>query len=591
MADRGQPGGASDLVEFARSYLRGGRAKLAGVICLETILMSITGVGLLMILPLLGLLGMGKGPSDNPLWRAVQDSLASIGLNLTLESGLGLFIVVVTLRAVLGWRRNTWQVDVEQEFQLSMRVGLYEALSRTELYRLQQLRTSEFIQSTQVEIRQAQRAANIMFRLLSQVLNLAAYFVVAMVLSVEMTLFAVACGVVGALILVPLVVRTHTLSKQQVQVRARMLSNLMEHVQGARTARVLGLTDKFVEDFRQRCREAAVGYSHLARLSSGSTLAFEVVAVVLLAGFVYVGLTFFDVEASVFVVLLIIFARIFPTIGDLQGQVQQFVSHLPSFRHYRELLQDLQRHEEALPEFGDESQLTMHRSLALDQVSFGYDPDEPAVLENVSLTIEKGALTAIGGESGAGKSTLADIAAGLLPPRSGRVLLDDQPLSDRQRVVWRREVGVVPQEGFLFDDSVRNNLLCVKREATDEELWAVLDTVNARAFVEARAGGLDGVVGERGGLLSGGERQRLSIARALLRHPQLLVLDEPTNNLDEASERALFDVLENLKRQTTLLVISHDQRILERADRRFQLANGQLVPGPERERLRSGRTA
>ena len=158
MASLFQLGSGNELFEFARSYLSGGRVKLVGVVLLDTVLMSITGVGLLMILPLLGLLGMGEGHSDNPIWQTVQSTLRSVGLNLTLEVGLALFVAIIVLRAGLGWRRDTWQTDVEQQFQMSMRIELYETLSRTELYRLQQLRTSQFIQSTQVEIRQAQRA-------------------------------------------------------------------------------------------------------------------------------------------------------------------------------------------------------------------------------------------------------------------------------------------------------------------------------------------------------------------------------------------------------------------------------------------------
>ena len=199
------------------------------------------------------------------------------------------------------------------------------------------------------------------------------------------------------------------------------------------------------------------------------------------------------------------------------------------------------------------------------------------ILTDASLTIKKGSLTAIRGPSGAGKSTLADIAAGLLPTRKGRVLLDGQPLDERSRILWRREVAVVPQESFLFDESVRRNLLCVKPDATEQELWAVLEMVNSRVFVETRKGKLDSPVGERGILLSGGERQRLSLARALLREPQLIILDEPTNNLDRASELALFEVLENLKRKTTLLVISHDRSILERADHVLQLDKGVII--------------
>ena len=135
---------------------------------------------------------------------------------------------------------------------------------------------------------------------------------------------------------------------------------------------------------------------------------------------------------------------------------------------------------------------------------------------------------------------------------------------------------MVPQDSFLFDDTIRANLQCAKPEAIEQDLWDVLDAVKARAFVESRGSGLDSTVGERGGLLSGGERQRICIARALLRDPQLLVLDEPTNNLDEESESALLEILQELKQEATLIVVSREKRILRCADRVFELEDGMI---------------
>jgi ATP-binding cassette subfamily C protein len=288
------------------------------------------------------------------------------------------------------------------------------------------------------------------------------------------------------------------------------------------------------------------------------------------------------------VVLLIIFIRIFPSIGLFQNQVQEFAGLIPSFRHYRSLLADLKRHEEAPMDEGEGPRLQLRQRFELRNVSIGYGDGKP-VLRNASMLIEKGTLTSLGGHSGAGKSTLADVATGLLAPQFGGLYLDGRLLDETERLRWRRETSVVPQECFLFDDTIRGNLLCVKPDATEEELWQVLESVNSREFVAAREHGLDAPVGERGNLLSGGERQRISIARALLRSPQLLVLDEPTNNLDRDSERALLDVLENLKTKTTLLVISHDQDILDRADRVFHLKDG--VVTASRDRSNVGRAA
>jgi ATP-binding cassette subfamily C protein len=575
--DASHAAGMMDLARFAKTYFEGGRLKLVAVLVLQIVLTSITGISLLLILPLLGLLGFGPGGSDNVLVVQLSAALDRFGLKLTLETGLAVFVCAICARAVLEWRRATWQVEVEQAFQTSLRGQLYETLARTELYWLQRLRTSEFIQATQSEIRRAQEAVNALFQLFAQALNLAAYFVVALLLSVWMTLFAVVGGGLAALIMLPLVRRTHTLSRQQIRIRSGMIHNLIEHIQGLRTARSLDLTDRFVADYRRRSSQVAGNVIQLTRLSAFSTLIFEFVAVLLLAAVVYAGLTRFAVEAARFVVLIVVFNRIFPAIGQLQLQIQRFVSLVPSFRHYRELLDDLQGHEESVPGPAGEPAPRLQQTLELRDVTFSYHALENAALRDVSLRIERSALTVIGGQSGAGKSTLVDIATGLLPPGTGGLYLDGKRLTDRERVLWRRETALVPQESFLFDDSIRANLLCVRPGATEPELWAVLDAVNCRAFVEARHGGLDSAVGERGVLLSGGERQRISIARALLRHPQLLVLDEPTNNLDKESVAALLDILEKLKSQATLLVVSHDPRVIQRADRVFMLEGGELL--------------
>ena len=566
-----------DFLVFAKSYFAHGRLRLVGVLVLEMLLKSIHGAGLLLILPLLGLLGIGSEGKESALWERFNTFLNKGGLHLNLETGLLLFIGVIAFRAILFWVKRYWQVDVEQKFQMSLRTRVYEALAHTEMDYLQNLRFSEFVQAAQIEIRNAQRAASALLQIFSDLLNLVLYFSVALILSVEMTFFAVLCGGTGALVLLPYARQTHRVSRRQIRHRFSMLDNFLEHIQGMRMARTLGLTDRFIEDFRERNQAVTGGYIEITRLSARAGSIFQIISAVLLASIVYAGLVLLDVESARLLVLLAIIARTFPMIGRLQIQVQEFISLNPSFRHYLDFVEKLEKNQETPPLAEDGPGLVMHQSLELRNVSFRYQTSKTPALKNISLTIEKSAFNAIGGHSGAGKSTLADIATGLVSPQEGELRLDGKLLSRADHIRWRRETGVVPQESFLFNDTVRANLLCVNPEATDEQLWEVLEAVNSRGFVESSPEKLDRLVGERGSLISSGERQRLSIARALLRKPQLLVLDEPTNNLDEASESALFEILEKLSKETTLLVVSHDQRLLERSDRLFMLENGVLV--------------
>ena len=214
--------------------------------------------------------------------------------------------------------------------------------------------------------------------------------------------------------------------------------------------------------------------------------------------------------------------------------------------------------------------------IELDHATFSYTDGVP-VLRDVSLTAPAGTTTALVGSSGSGKSTLVSLVMAFNRPQKGRVLVDGRDLATLKLADYRRQLGVVLQENFLFDGSIASNISFARRHATRAEVEAVSRIAHCDEFVQGFPDGYDTVVGERGVKLSGGQRQRVAIARAVLANPRILILDEATSSLDSESESMIQDGLRALRRGRTTLVIAHRLSTIQSADQIVVLEHGQIV--------------
>ena len=222
-------------------------------------------------------------------------------------------------------------------------------------------------------------------------------------------------------------------------------------------------------------------------------------------------------------------------------------------------------------------------SIALENVSFKYEDD--LVLKNFTIKVEKGKTVALVGQSGSGKSTIANLVTRFYDVNEGKITIDGQDIRDLTKHSLRNLMGLVTQDSILFNDTVKNNILLGKENASDDEIIEALKIANAWEFVKDLSNGIDTNIGDSGNKLSGGQKQRLSIARAVLKNPPIMILDEATSALDTESERAVQIALENMMKNRTSIVIAHRLSTIKNADTIVVMQKGEIVEQGKHQEL------
>jgi ATP-binding cassette subfamily C protein len=361
------------------------------------------------------------------------------------------------------------------------------------------------------------------------------------------------------------------------------MNSTTQFLGGLKLAISQNLQATFVVEFEKTSHELARRHIDYIKERTYSRVALATLSALLGAMAVLVGFGALNISPPVLITLLLVLTRMSGPAAQIQQAVGQLAYDLPAYEKLRELEEELA----AIP-----------REEALEYSAAKF-PDGPIVFENVSfhhahadgspeswsehgvcnldLAIARGEFIGLTGSSGAGKSTFCDLLVGLFPPQSGKILLGNTVLDGATLVAWRAQVSYVSQDPFLFHDTIRRNLSWVNPQAAEEDLWAALTIAGAEVLVRRMKGGLDTMVGERGTLISGGERQRIALARAIVRKPRLLVLDEATSAIDIAGERNVIDRVLTIRPRPTIVMIAHRGESLALCDRVLRLEAGHLV--------------
>lgn len=560
------------LNELARSTSPGARGRAIAAVLLAG---ATDGIGLLLLAPLID--AMDAAAPRGTVAIEVSRLLAVIGLSPSLPVLLAVFVGLVVVRGwIIRWREIAL-TRLRLDFTAALRQRLHRAIAAADWLCLLRERTADFTKTLTADIDRIANGTHFCLRLPA----LAFLGVVQIAIALAIAPWPSAALLVGGggafLLLHRYFGGVDGLGVESARTARTAAIVIGEFVNGLKLvkshdaqAHHIAIFDKLAE--RQRALALA-----FARTTASHRIAFQIGAAVALSGFIYVESAIEHLARAELLVTIVIFARLTPLLSELQQGWQLFLHMLPVFGEMQALRDRCEAAAEKCVESGSE-RLTLRRELRLSRVCFRHGKDRgDDTLANIDLVIPAQSITAIVGPSGGGKSTIADMMIGLLMPDSGEVLLDGMKLTGAMVPAWRRNIAYVPQDNFLFNETVRDNLLWACPSAGDDDLRHVLALTAADGFVAALPDGLDTVVGERGVRLSGGERQRIALARALLRRPTLLVLDEATNALDNETEHAVQSAIERLRGTLTIVMISHRHSSLRLADRIFVVDEGRII--------------
>ncbi len=568
------------VLVFARAY----PARTAVMLVCLLLAGVAEGVSVSSALPLIGLAagpGAAGAPAAAPDAAGVGWYVSSAVRSLGAEPTPGVLLMLLgtgmIVRAGLVLLANKQVGYTVAHMATDLRLALIRAVLRSRWQYYVHQPIGIFANAVASEARRASEAYLRATSLVALLIQAAVYVAVGFLVSWPATLVALLATAVIVTGLNRLVHAARRAGARQTTVTRTLLRRLTDALQSVKPLKAMGrealvgpMLEAETRQLDRALRREVLSKQGIQALQDPLMIAF-------LATGLYAAQTRLALPLATVVMLAVVCGRIVAALGQAQKEFQRMVASESAFWSLQATIEQAQGAHEQSAGTGIP---TLQRAVALRDVRFAYDGD--AVLNATSLIVRAGELTAIIGPSGAGKTTVADLIIGLLQPQAGAVLIDDVPLQACDQRRWRALIGYVPQETFLLHDSVSLNVTLGDPDLSVADVEAALQAAGAWDFVAALPQGIDTIVGERGLRISGGQRQRIALARALVRRPQLLILDEATAALDPATEAEVCGTLRQLTGAMTILAVCHQGPLVDVADHVYRVDAGSITPVLER---------
>lgn len=490
---------------------------------------------------------------------------------------LFLYLVVSILEGVLRRYNLIATTAIKAGFCRHLSDQFYRAFANAKWLAIIKMRRSDIANALTNELKTIDMGTQVFLQSISIVPTAVFQIMLSFIISPYVTLFAILAGLIFFYLLKPINKKLGNLADSVNSILKDTLSDVNEHLSGIKEVKSYGAESTHIDRFSKKNLDNETKNVQFIKLFATSNFLYNSATIILLVGFVYVAVTVFHESVAKLLVLFLIYMRVWPIFSGFQTTLQLFFIMIPAWDSFTKRMKELEDMREEYDALSDIAPLPIKKEIDLKNISFDYGTGEKFALKDINIKIPANSVLAVTGASGSGKSTLVDIILGLLTPTEGNLLIDGAELKQEMIPAWRKSIGFVPQETFLFNGTIKENLLWAKQSATDVELWETLRLAAADDFVKEFAEALDTFAGDKGMRFSGGQRQRIALARAILRKPSLLILDEATSSLDTENEKKIQDAIRQLKGKMTIIIIAHRLSIIKDADEIILLEDGQIA--------------
>lgn len=497
-----------------------------------------------------------------------------------------LIVLCVILANTFRYLERIMATKIRVDLVMNIRMEIFKKVSLLHIGYFNNERKGDLISRFTNDVTEVENGVmNSLKAVLKEPITIVVYFFVLFTISPQLTLFTLLVLPITGGVLAEIIKRLKRQATQSQESLGRIVNILDETFSGMRVIKAFNARNFVIDKIEAESAYYRQVNKSMAYKNELASPVSEIMGVMIISGVIFFGGNMVlseqsTLEPAAFLLFLATFSMIIQPAKNFSNGITSLQKGTASAKRIFSII-DLQSEIQSKPN----AISLQHFAQRVEFKNVGFKYDQEFVLKNISLTIEKGKTIALVGPSGGGKSTLADLVPRFYDPFEGDVLLDGVSLRDYELESLRNQIGVVTQESILFNDTIFNNIAFGMPHVSEEAVIQAARVANAHEFIMQAEHGYQTYIGERGSKLSGGQRQRLSIARAVLKNPPILILDEATSALDSESEKLVQEALFNLMKNRTSIVIAHRLSTIQHADEIVVIQKGAITERGNHEQL------